>query len=682
MAPADPLSPEVRIPFLRAEIRRHDELYRITQPEISDPEYDRLVDELKQLEAAFPLFAVADSPTQAVRDERQEGFQTYRHRQAMLSLDNTYNEAELREFDARLRRLLGDRPLPYVVEPKIDGLAVSLTYANGRLVRGVTRGNGVEGDDVTANLRTVRSLPATLRAGPAWPTVVEIRGEVFLTLAEFERINAERANAGEALYANPRNLAAGTLKQLDSKLVATRDLQIVLYGLGHCEPTSAFPRLSGFFDALQAWGLPTVETQARVAGIDAAWQAVQELDAKRRAFAYPTDGAVVKLDDVLLQREAGVTSKAPRWAIAYKFAAEQAETRVLDITLQIGRTGALTPVAVLEPVFLAGSTVQRATLHNEDEIRRKDIRIGDTVVIEKAGEVIPAVLRVVVEKRPPDTVPFDFAARVTSLGWAARRAAGEVAWRLLADDHPEQIRRRLRHFAARPAMDIEGLGEAAVELLVRELGVVSPADLYDEEKLNPTRVAALEGYATLSAQNLCDALAKSKTRELWRLIHGLGIPQVGAATAKDLARRFPSLTGLGTASMEALQEIDGIGEIVAEAVVTWFADPRHQELVAALTARGLNVDESQALADAGPRPLDGMTFVLTGTLPNLTREEAAARIEAAGGKVAGSVSKKTHYVVAGESAGSKLAKAESLGVKILDEPGLLALLGGEIQEKN
>lgn len=674
MAESKP-TPEQRIAELRRLVAHHNQLYAEARPEISDSEFDALERELRELEEQFPLFASADSPTRTVRDERQEGFRSLPHRQRMFSLDNTYNEPELREFDARLRRLLGDRPLPYVIEPKIDGLAVSLTYENGTLVRGLTRGDGVKGDDVTANLRTIPALRRPLaKEGAAWPTVVEIRGEVYLTLEEFRRINAEREAAGDALYANPRNLAAGTLKLLDSSIVASRALQVVLYGLGHVEPPNAFARLSEFHDALVAWQLPTVESQARANGIDAAWEAIQSLDARRHDFAYPTDGAVVKLDDLALQLEAGATSKAPRWAIAYKFAAEQAETVVRDIALQIGRTGALTPVALLEPVFLAGSTVKRATLHNEDEIRRKDIRIGDTVVIEKAGEVIPAVIRVVTEQRPADAVPFDFAAKVQELGLPARRAEGEVAWRLLADDHPEQIRRRLRHFAARPAMDIEGLGGAAVELLVSQLGVTSPADLYDLERVNPERVAALEGYAELSARNLCEAINGSRQRELWRLVHGLGIPQVGATTAKDLTRRFPSLQALAQATTEALQQVDGIGEIVAESVVTWFADPRHRELVATLSARGLNVDESAARAASGPRHLEGKVFVLTGTLPGLTRDEATEMIEAAGGRVSGSVSKKTDYVVAGESAGSKLAKAESLGVAVLNEDAFRALL--------
>ncbi|MGA3007581.1 MAG: NAD-dependent DNA ligase LigA, partial [Opitutaceae bacterium] len=471
-----------RIAELRALVARHDELYyRHAASEISDFDYDQLKRELADLEAKFPDIAKAtgESPTARVGDDRLEGFTTYRHRQAMQSLDNTYSEAELREFHQRLVKLFGREDLAYVIEPKIDGLAVSLTYESGRLVRAVTRGNGVEGDDVTVNAKTIHSLPGELKSGkkhPA-PDVVEIRGEIYLTLAEFARINREREEAGEALYANPRNLAAGTLKQLDPREVAQRKLEIVLYGLGFCEPPAADSQ-SECQALLHAWGLPTVEKFWAVRGIDEAWAAVQELDRLRPAFAYGTDGAVVKLDSFGQQAEAGRTSKAPRWAIAYKFAPERAETRLRSITIQVGRTGVLTPVAELEPVLLAGSTVSRATLHNRDELARKDIRVGDFVYVEKAGEVIPAVVGVNTARRTPQCAPFVFPEKCPACGTRVVQIEGEVALRCPNYDCPVQVRRRVQHFASKACVDVEGLGEAMVDALVEKGWVKSVADIY------------------------------------------------------------------------------------------------------------------------------------------------------------------------------------------------------------
>lgn len=665
-----------RLDHLRREVERHERLYRqANAPEISDQEFDRLARELADLEAAYPEFASAKSPTRRVGDDRQAGFTTVRHRQPLLSLDNTYNREELFEWDRRLARALqADTslrpPLPYVVEPKIDGLAINLTYEGGRLTRAVTRGNGVEGDEVTANIRTIRSLPHQL-ATTTPPELIEIRGEVYMTREEFSRINAERSAAGLPVYMNPRNLAAGTVKQLDTALVAQRRLEIVVYGLGY-HTGIRFTRQRDILAQYQDWGLPTPERHWPVAGIEEAWEAITALDALRQAFAYPTDGAVLKLDDLAAQGVAGFTAKSPRWAISYKFAAEQVETRLERISIQVGRTGVLTPVAELSPVLIAGTTVSRATLHNEDEIARKDIREGDWVVVEKAGEVIPAVVRVVLDKRPPEARPFDFPARLRELGHEAERPPGQAAWRLKGPAHPEQLHRRLLHFASRGAMDIEGLGTEAVRQLLDAGLVRTIPDLY---RLRREQLLGLERYAEKSADNLLQALEASKQNELWRLIHGLGIPHVGAQSAKDLARAFRSLDALMNASPEQLQAVEGVGAIVAEAVRRFFDDPAQQAIVEALRTEGLRLAEAPPVASTQPQVFAGQTFVLTGTLPNLSREEAQALIEAAGGRVSGSVSKKTSCVLAGDNAGSKLAKAQELGIPILDEAAFRERLG-------
>ncbi|HXA15130.1 MAG TPA: NAD-dependent DNA ligase LigA [Opitutaceae bacterium] len=670
-----------RIAELRAEVARHDELYyRRTAPEISDFDYDRLKRELADLETKFPDVARAagESPTARVGDDRLEGFATYRHRQPMQSLDNTYSEAELREFHARLVKLIDHEDLAFVVEPKIDGLAVSLTYEHGQFVRAVTRGNGIEGDDVTANVKTIRTLPLTLKAGKKHPVpdAIEIRGEVYMTLAEFVRINREREEAGEPLYANPRNLSAGTLKQLDRQEVAQRKLEIVLYGLGYCEPAVA-EKQSAYQALLRAWGLPVVERFWAARGIDEIWSAVQELDKLRRSFAYATDGAVVKLDSLARQAEAGSTSKAPRWAIAYKFSAERAETRLQAISIQVGRTGVLTPVAELEPVLLAGSTVARATLHNRDEIARKDIRVGDFVYVEKAGEVIPAVVGVDTARRTPACVPFVFPGKCPACGTRVVQLEDAVALRCPNYDCPVQVRRRVQHFASKACVDIEGLGEAMVDVLVEKGWVKSVADIY---RLRREDLLTLGKSVEKSTDNLLAAIEASKRAELWRFIHGLGITHVGAASAKDLSVKFGGLDALAHAKFEDFvgekkaSLIQGIGETMAQAIIEHFNDPRNRALVSELLALGVAPVAPAPRAAVGTA-LAGKTFVLTGTLPSLTREAATSRIEAAGGKVSGSVSKKTSYVLAGAEAGSKLDKAQALGVKVIDEAAFLKLLG-------
>lgn len=655
---------------LREEIRRHEHLYRVeSAPEISDQAFDRMVKELERLEAEYPLFAASASPTRVVGDDRQQGFQTVRHREAMQSLDNTYNSAELREFDNRLRRMLGRERVTYLVEPKIDGLAISLTYENGRLTRAVTRGNGQEGDDVTENARTIRGLPSRLGGG-GHPALVEIRGEVFMTIAEFDRINAERRERGEVPYMNPRNLASGTMKLLDSSQVAKRRLEIVCYGLGALEGR-AFTHQAELRPTFEAWGLPVVERVWVAEDIEAALQAVEELDRLRSGFAYPTDGAVLKVDERALQERAGSTSKAPRWAISYKFAAEQAETRLQAITIQVGRTGNLTPVAELEPVEIAGTMVSRATLHNEDEIRRKDVREGDYVIVEKAGEIIPAVVRVVLERRPSGLAPFDFAARLRELGLDAERVAGQAAWRLKTSDNPVQLRRHIEYFAGRGAMDIDGLGKELVRQLVETGRVRDIADLY---ALREADLTDLEKFGEKSARNLLAAIEASRSVDLWRLVSGLGIPLVGTEAAKLLVAHFRSIAAMEAASAEDFEAVEGIGQKMAQSLVDYFHTESNRARLLRLREFGLNMEASITESPTDGGSLRGKTFVLTGTLPELTRDEAKALIEAAGGKVTGSVSSRTDFVVVGEEAGSKLAKAQSLGVALLDEAGLRALL--------
>ncbi len=668
----DKVAARQRINSLRESLTHHDELYyRQGTLEIPDQEYDALKRELAELESEWPELTSEASPTQHVGDDRTEGFAKVKHRERMMSLDNTYNEAELREFDARLRKRFPDRPLPYVIEPKIDGVAVCLTYEQGKLVRAVTRGNGVEGDVITANVREgIPDLPDTL-AGDNWPELIEIRGEIYMTLEEFRRINTEREEKQLPLFANPRNLTSGTIKQLGG--VGGRRLEIVLYGMGYCQPAS-FSTQSDFHQAVRRWKLPTLEQYWTANSIDEAWKCIEKLDTLRHDFTYDTDGAVIKLDNIALQAEAGATAKAPRWAIAYKFAAEQAETTLESIDVQIGRTGAVTPVARLKPVLLAGTTVSNATLHNEDEIARKDIRPGDTVVVQKAGEIIPQVLRVITEKRPADSEPFNFSAFLEARGIEAERVPGQAAWRLKGKGDPTQTRRRIKHFASKVCLDIENLGEAVVDQLVSKNLIHDAADIY---RLRVEDLLPLEKFAQKSSENLIAAIEASKDKELWRLLHALGIPNVGAQSSKDIVAHFHSLPAIMRASTEELEAVEGVGKIVAESIRDFFQDEANLDLVNRLIDYGLRIEqEAPAAADPGSAPLAGKTVVLTGTLPSLKRDEATAMIEAAGGRTSSSVSKKTDYVLAGEEAGSKLAKAEKLGVQVLDEAAFRALLGG------
>jgi len=655
---------------LAKEIRRHDHAYYVlAEPSISDQDYDRLYRDLLDLETAYPELCAPDSPSQRVGGKPVSEFPEHRHAQPMMSLDNTYSFDELATFLKRVEKLLPEAKLDWTIEPKIDGLAVSLRYENGVLVSGATRGDGVSGDDITGNLKTIRSIPLKL-TGKA-PKVLEVRGEVFMSKTGFAKLNEKRATDGEEPFANPRNAAAGSLKMLDPKIVAERPLGVFLYGLG--EVTGAIPKTQvEVLDWLDQFSFPTPEQLWTGRTHDDLVASINELDATRHDLDCETDGAVIKLNNLSLRGQCGATAKAPRWAIAYKFAAEQAETLLKDITIQVGRTGALTPVAELEPVFIAGSTVARATLHNEEEIQRKDIRVGDTVVIEKAGEIIPAVVEVVKEKRPKKSKAFVLDKGCPECKSRAAKDEADVVWRCPNPDCPAQVRGRLEHFCARGAMDIEGGGEVLVRQLVGSGLADNVGELY---KLSLAEVAGLERMAEKSAQNFLDGLEASKQRDLWRLIFGLGILHVGAGVAKALCRRFANLDELMDASEDELVAIDDVGEVIAKSVHDWFGDPHNRTLIEVLRKAGLNFESSIVITADAAGPLAGKALVLTGTLPNLKRHEAAARIEAAGGKVVSSVSKKTDYVVAGESAGSKLAKAEKLSVPVIDETELLRLCG-------
>jgi len=674
---------ELRHTQLTDEIRRHDHAYYVlAQPTIGDQEYDRLYHELIDLETKFPKLITPDSPTQRVGGQPLKEFKPVRHLKPMTSLDNTYSQEDLREFVNRVQRLLPQEKLDWVVEPKIDGVAVNLRYEQGALTCGATRGDGTTGDDITPNLRTIRSIPAKLHADrhgrESPPPLVEVRGEVYLTKVGFQKLNTERKAGGEETFANPRNAAAGSLKQLDPRMVAKRPLDIVLYSVGALQGVN--PELQSqaeMLDWLKRLGFKTPERTWHCRSADELINAIQELDQLRRKFPYETDGAVVKLNSFAQREKAGFTSKAPRWAIAYKYAAEQAETLLKKITVQVGRTGALTPVAELEPVFLAGSTISRATLHNQDYIRQKDIRIGDTVTIEKAGEVIPAVVDVVLTRRTGKEIPFHFPRTCPECGSKTSRTAGVtegdegVVWRCLNPDCPAQIRGRIEHWCARGAMDIEGGGEVLVRQLVGTGLVRDVADLYS---LKLAQVAGLERMAEKSAQNFLDGVEASKQRDMWRVLYGLGILHVGAGVAKALGKCFANLDDVFVSSVDQLTDCEDVGEVIANSVVQWHGEQRNRNLVDRLRKAGVNFTSELYQPQAKAGPLAGKTFVLTGTLPHLKREEAAAKIEAAGGKVSGSVSKKTDYVVAGEEAGSKLDKAHKLGVKIISEAELLSLL--------
>jgi DNA ligase (NAD+) len=657
-----------RLTELRELIHRHDYLYYVeARPELSDAEYDALMRELTSLETDFPELVTPDSPTQRVAGAPVDLFRPVEHRVAMLSLDNATTAEQLREFEARLARLLPGTRITYVCEPKIDGLSIALLYERGRFVRGATRGDGRVGEDVTANLRTIRSIPVALRGRLAQAPELEVRGEVYIPRAHFARLNQTLEDAGESVFANPRNAAAGAVRQKDPRITAQRPLDIFVYHLGLGGELGIASHAEGI-EALREAGFRTNPRTERADSINAVLDYCARLEAERDSLGYDADGAVVKVDSLEHQRRLGSTAHHPRWAIAFKFAARQATTTVETIEVGVGKTGILTPVAQLTPVELAGVTIRNVSLHNEDEIRRKDVRVGDTVLIERAGDVIPYVVQVVVSKRPPGVEPFRFPETCPACGGVAFRPDGEAYWRCMNTACPAQLKERLRHFASRRAMDIEGLGEAAVDQLV-DTGLVKDfADLY---RLAVEQVAVLERFADKSARNLVEAIAASRTRGLARLLNALGIRMVGERVAQLLAYRFGSLERLAEASTEELGEVHGIGGEIARSVGTFFADPTNRRLIERLSAAGVVTQEAGTAN--GPKPLAGQSFVLTGTLSTLTRDQAKDLILRLGGRVTGSVSKKTRFVVAGEEPGSKVDDARRLGVTVLDEAAFLAL---------
>jgi len=658
-----------RITELREQIHHHDYLYYTeSRPEVSDAEYDALMRELRELEASFPDLVTADSPTQRIAGAPTDVFKSVQHHDAMLSLDNATSPDDLREFEARIGRALPGATFTYVCEPKIDGLGIALLYEQGRFVRGATRGDGRVGEDITPNLRTIRTIPMVLRGPLATAPVIEVRGEVFMPREEFAKLNRTLEEAGSPTFANPRNAAAGAVRQKDSSITARRPLDIFLYHLSRAD-SLGFASHWDVLEALRAAGFKTNPRSERCANLAAVIGACEKLERDRDGLGYDADGAVVKVESLDQQRRLGSTTHHPRWAIAFKFAARQATTMIEAIEVNVGKTGALTPTAKLTPVELAGVTIRNVSLHNEDEIRRKDIRVGDTVLIERAGDVIPYVVQVVQAKRPPETQPFVFPSACPACGGVTARAAGEAYWRCTNSACPAQLKERLRHFGSRRAMDIEHLGDSTIEQLVDRGRVKDFADLYS---LTAEEIGEMDRFAEKSAENLVAAIAASRTRGPARLLNAIGIRLVGERVAQLLAIRFGSLERLAAVSEAELAEVHGIGDEIAKSIATFFQDPTNRELIARLDRAG--VVTSGPVAPEGPKPLAGKTIVLTGSLPTLSREAARELIERHGGRVTSSVSKKTAYVVVGEAPGSKADDARRLGVPVLDEAGLLELV--------
>ncbi|NLM52897.1 MAG: NAD-dependent DNA ligase LigA [Firmicutes bacterium] len=654
---------------LRQKIEEHNyRYYVLDDPIISDAEFDALMRQLQEIEKKFPDLITPDSPTQRVGGQVQAGFAQVVHQIPMLSLDNALNLHELREFARRAQNLVPHAQLEYVVELKVDGLAVSLQYENGLFVRGATRGNGEVGEDITHNLRTVKSIPLRLRE----PVTVEVRGEVYMPRASFLQLNAEREKQGLPLFANPRNAAAGSLRQLDPKVAASRNLAMVTYALGaspDIKPATHYEALM----TLKRLGLritPQIEIFQSVEEVMAYCESWRE---RRHDLPFDIDGLVIKINDLAVQEKLGATSKSPRWAIAYKFPAEQAETRVKEISVQVGRIGTLTPIAELEPVLLAGTVVKRASLHNEDILREKDVRIGDYVIVQKAGDIIPEIVSVVTAKRTGEEKPFTMPAHCPACGSAVTRLPGEVAVRCLNANCPAQVLERIVHFASRNAMDIEGLGVAGVQQLLEAGLIADVADIYELPKKRDA-LLQLERKAEKSVENLLAAIEASKKRPLWRLLYGLGIRFVGERTAKLLADHFGSLDEILAAAPEELEQVPEIGPKIARSIYEFASLKESRELIKRLRKAGLNF--VQRKTGTSSLPLQGKVFVLTGTLPTYSRDEATKLIEEAGGKVTGSVSKNTDYIVVGEKPGSKLAKAQNLGITVIDEAGLKELLAG------
>ena len=655
------LLPQEEILSLTKELEHHNYLYYVCDaPEIPDYEYDRMLRRLEELESEYPQFRLASSPTQRVGGMALDQFESVRHEVPLESLQDVFSFEELEDFDARVRAV---RATDYTVEPKVDGLSVALEYRDGVFVRGATRGDGLVGEDVTENLKTVRSIPLHLEHAPGR---LIVRGEVFMPKQVFHALNEARQERGEALFANPRNAAAGSLRQLDPKIAASRRLDIRVFNLQLAEGIS-FTRHSETLDYLRDLRFPVIPYDL-VSDIHVAEEKIAALNENREKLTFDIDGAVLKVDDLLQRKEMGSTAKFPRWAAAYKYPPEIKPTVIRDIVVQVGRTGVLTPKAVVEPVRLAGTTVTNATLHNQDFISEKDIRIGDTVLIRKAGEIIPEILEVVPDKRPENTVPYRLPDRCPVCGAPVERDEDGAAVRCTGAECPAQLIRNLTHFASRDAMDIEGLGPAVVELLVSEKCISSAADLY---RLDYDRISSLRGLGKTSAENLRTAIEKSKGNDLYRLIYAFGIRQVGVKAAKVLASEFQTLDQLMEADMESLCRIRDIGEITAQSIVHWFSAEQSRHLIGQLRESGLNF---RCLSEVTDRRFAGLTFVLTGALSLFTREEATEKIESFGGRAASSVSRKTDFVVAGENAGSKLRKAQELGIPVLSEAEFLERL--------
>jgi DNA ligase (NAD+) len=657
---------------LREEIELHNYRYYVLDaPTIPDAEFDKLFRELQQLEQQYPSLLTSDSPTQRVGAKPLGEFAQVTHQVPMLSLNNAFDDEDVVAFDRRVREGLEVNEVEYAVEPKFDGLAISLTYEDGILVQGATRGDGYTGEDVTANLRTVRSIPLRLEKDTV-PRLLEVRGEVLMLKADFEKLNRTQVEKGEKEFANPRNAAAGSLRQLDSRVTASRKLTFYAYGVGTVEGVSLPATHSEVMGWLEKLHFPVCAERKIVSGVEGLQHYYRQIGAKRERLPYDIDGVVYKVNPLAQQERLGFVSRAPRFAVAHKFPAQEAITELLGIDVQVGRTGALTPVARLKPVQVGGVTVTNATLHNEDEIRRKDVQIGDMVIVRRAGDVIPEVVGVVLDKRPAHTRKFVFPRTCPVCGSHVTKLPDEAAYRCTGGLYcPAQRKQAILHFASRRAMDIEGLGEKLVDQLVDNSIVNTPADLY---KLGMVALANLDRMAEKSASNVLHAIEHSKKTTLARFIFGLGIRNVGEATAKDLARHFGTLDALMAADEAQLQDVSDVGPVVAQSIAQFFAEPHNQEVIEQMRAAGVHWDETAGRKPTAQLKLGGKSFVLTGTLPNMSRDEAKEKIEAAGGKVTGSVSKKTDYVVAGADPGSKLAKATELGVAVLDEEGLLQLL--------
>ena len=663
-------SAAARAAQLRDQIAQHDyRYYVLDDPSIADADYDRLMQELRALESAHPELIAPDSPTQRVSGTPSAAFGEVVHQVPMLSLDNAFSEEDVRAFDRRIRERLGrSGELDYVAEPKLDGLAVSVIYRQGLLERAATRGDGLRGEDVTPNLRTIRAVPQRLLG--AAPPLFEARGEVFMTVAGFERMNELARERGEKVFVNPRNAAAGSLRQLDARITAARPLSAFFYGLGALEGVPPPEDQQALLELLRAKGLPVSPETRTVRGIDGCLAYYRSVGERRNSLPYQIDGVVYKLDSRADQERLGFLSRAPRWAIAHKFPADEAFTVVKGIEFQVGRSGALTPVARLEPVFVSGVTVSNVTLHNIDEVHRKDVRVGDTVVVRRAGDVIPEVVSVVQDKRPARTVPIELPERCPVCHSRVLRAAGEAVARCTGGfTCRAQRQESLRHFASRRALDIEGLGDKLIEQLVEHDVVRTPADLY---ALTATQLAELERMGEKSAGNLVAAIDRSRRTTLPRLLYGLGIREVGEATALSLARHFGTLERLMSADEAAIQQVPDVGPVVAAHVAAFFASDDHRRVIKALREQGVTWPDISA--PRGAPGLSGRTFVITGTLAAMTREQAEEALTARGAKVSGSVSRKTSFVIAGSEAGSKLAKARQLGVAVLDEPQFLELL--------